>query len=424
MSKSSVSVCGSILKLCKGNHQTHFHRQWLQSHLHVHPSSGQLLKYGKGTLRNAFLVERRDITQELPPPTPPGSLLPIGGIYGHSEASPDDLFVQLHFDNETSYLDWNWLWEHRYDNLESSPWKHKPIIGRNSKLQRFSFEDLVQQDSQIGPLWHALATDGAALVEGAKEENDISDDACAVARIGRILSGCNQLSHGVLYGNVFEVISQPNSNNVAYTAEALPPHQDLCYYQAKPGLQLLHCLRNSKGDGQSVLVDALGAAQAMQQWKPEMVQLLAKIPVTFCKQREEVDMVYRRPHIELVGDEITAVHWSPPFMGPLRMNFEEAEAFLDARDCFQAMLDDKADHDKQNLRNYAQQYTWEYSLQPGEILVFNNQRLLHGRREFQGSRHFRGCYVDLDHVINQYRVWRREQQLLDDWVSWGNGSAL
>merc|ERR1711865_1241309 len=64
------------------------------------------------------------------------------------------------------------------------------------------------------------------------------------------------------------------------------------------------------------------------------------------------------------------------------------------------------------LRQYAQHYTWEYTLQHGEILVFNNQRMVHGRRGFQttgtAARHFIGGYTDAMATLNRYRLLLRQ----------------
>ena len=51
-------------------------------------------------------------------------------------------------------------------------------------------------------------------------------------------------------------------------------------------------------------------------------------------------------------------------------------------------------------------YTIEYRLKPGEILIFNNNRVLHGRNGYEDdgangdevSRHLQGCYIDCDTV--------------------------
>jgi hypothetical protein len=56
--------------------------------------------------------------------------------------------------------------------------------------------------------------------------------------------------------------------------------------------------------------------------------------------------------------------------------------------------------------------TWVYALQPGDVLVFNNQRMLHGRRELMtsasGQRHLIGCYTDAMDTTSRYRQMLRE----------------
>lgn len=45
----------------------------------------------------------------------------------------------------------------------------------------------------------------------------------------------------------------------------------------------------------------------------------------------------------------------------------------------------------------------------GEVLIFDNWRLLHGREGFdpsKGHRHLEGCYIDWDEVYSRIRVLR------------------
>ena len=39
-------------------------------------------------------------------------------------------------------------------------------------------------------------------------------------------------------------------------------------------------------------------------------------------------------------------------------------------------------------------YQWRYILKPGELLIFNNWRILHGRGSFNGVRKMSGCYIN------------------------------
>jgi len=59
------------------------------------------------------------------------------------------------------------------------------------------------------------------------------------------------------FGEVFEVKTKPNSNDLAYRAVALGPHTDNPYREPTPGIQLLHCLVNETSGGLSTLVDSL-----------------------------------------------------------------------------------------------------------------------------------------------------------------------
>ena len=39
-------------------------------------------------------------------------------------------------------------------------------------------------------------------------------------------------------------------------------------------------------------------------------------------------------------------------------------------------------------------YQWRHILKPGELLIFNNWRILHGRGSFNGVRKMSGCYIN------------------------------
>jgi len=325
-------------------------------------------------------------------------------------------------------------------------------------------DDLHMVDDARFDLLHAVLEEGAALVQGAPDfvvphhdhqqehDNNKDDNASTTTRqdtvgvVGRLLSG-GSLSHGNLYGEIFHVRSAPhNANNIAYTAHALAPHQDLAYYESPPGLQLLHCVRNAGsnggGGGASVLIDALAAAEELRRLAPDLFDVLTRCDATFVKQRQGGDMVYRRPHICLSAAErthvVTSVHWSPPFEGPLvSVPADGVDDYFVAYAAFQRMLDNSLPSEQrllpmlprsleEELCDYANRFTWEYNLSPGEILIFNNQRLLHGRRAFSltttqannsnnsdgdnnNHRHLIGCYTNIDDTLNEYRLLRRQR---------------
>jgi len=64
----------------------------------------------------------------------------------------------------------------------------------------------------------------------------------------------------------------------------------------------------------------------------------------------------------------------------------------------------------QRLR--APDFEIRFLLRSGDLVMFDNCRLLHGRTGFdpaEGRRHLQGCYIDMDGPRSLYRVLRRRQ---------------
>ena len=319
---------------------------------------------------------------------------------------------------------------------------YNSVIGQHGRQLRDGLFDLL----------HFLFRDGAVIVSNAPTtasdcNNMIEDESMPVAQLARALSG-GAISHGMLYGDIFHVrTGERNSNNVAYTSSALCPHQDMAYYESPPGVQLLHCVAMGKDviGGESNLIDALAAAYRLRELRPKSFEILTKCTATFMKQREGACMTYVRPHISLAEGrcsifdrEITAVHWSPPFEGPLCLPSEDIEQYYEAYTDFECMLNADLSplngHEK-DLVSYADEFTWKRKLKPGEVLVFNNRRMLHGRREFMvadgvmpkdGRRHLVGCYTNIDDTLNTYRVGLRERNhhSFTSLLNVGNGTTI
>ncbi len=342
---------------------------------------------------------------------------------------------------------------------------HNEIDG----LVHIDYRSIGSEDGTM-QLLHHVFQDGAAIVTNAPSPcNNKKDDGGSggnrtlsskeedypVAQVAKVMSGGN-LSHGALYGDIFHVRDDPvGSNNVAYTSLELCPHQDLAYYESPPGMQLLHCVANGVGviGGESLLVDAMAAAYRLREVKPESFEILTRCPATFVKQRDGACMTYRTPHIVLAAEEevksfgynidreIVAVWWSPPFEGPVFLPPGQVDGYYEAYADFEKMVncfthDAIEDDDDDEASQYATEYTWERKLKPGEILVFNNRRMLHGRRGFsvsvgatveEGRRHLMGCYTNIDDTLNSYRLLLRKRLEYDTTpfiLNVGNGTTI
>ena len=61
---------------------------------------------------------------------------------------------------------------------------------------------------------------------------------------------------------------------------------------------------------------------------------------------------------------------------------------------------------------HAQENEFHWKLREGDILVFNNKRVLHGRKAYDPSltsRSLEGAYLDWDEILSVYRVLRKQK---------------
>ncbi|WP_119300969.1 2-trimethylaminoethylphosphonate dioxygenase [Dongia deserti] len=201
------------------------------------------------------------------------------------------------------------------------------------------------------------------------------------------------------YGRLFDVISEPDPNNLAYTALGLGVHSDNPYRDPTPGVQLLHCLVCEAPGGDSILVDGLAAAEQLRAEAPEQFELLARVPASFRFADKNADLQARRPLISIdIEGEITAIHFNNRSFAGIDGPVELVEPWYAAYRTFARML-------KEPARQLV------FRLAPGDLLVMQNERALHGRTAFDanlGRRHLQGCYVDKDGLESRLRILRRQ----------------
>jgi gamma-butyrobetaine dioxygenase len=200
------------------------------------------------------------------------------------------------------------------------------------------------------------------------------------------------------FGSYFEVYSRPDSTDLAYRPVALGPHTDNPYRNPVPGIQLLHCLQNETSGGLSTLVDSLAVAQQLQQEDPEGFRLLASVPVRYEYRDADTWMVSVQPMIELDGmGTMVGVFYSPRLDDIPLMSEADTRAYHRARKRFGGLLEDP-------------RFELRFRLEPGQLMMFDNNRVLHGRTSFdpsEGHRQLQGCYIDRDSPRSLYRVLSR-----------------
>ena len=201
------------------------------------------------------------------------------------------------------------------------------------------------------------------------------------------------------FGSFFEVYSRPDSNDLAYRPVSLGPHTDNPYRTPVPGIQILQCLQNETSGGLSTLVDSLAVAEQVRAEDPEGFELLSRIPVRFEYRDATTHLVSVKPMIELDGEgQMTGVHYSPRLDDIPLMSQDDTVRYHRARKRLGQLFEDP-------------QYELRFRLNAGEMMMFDNNRVLHGRTSFnpaEGHRQLQGCYVDRDGPRSTYRVLQRK----------------
>jgi gamma-butyrobetaine dioxygenase len=127
--------------------------------------------------------------------------------------------------------------------------------------------------------------------------------------------------------------------------------------------------------------------------------VLTQTAVPFLYRSNNAELYAERPLIQLsLSDEVSAVHYNSRSIAPLRLGAREAERFYSAYRRFASVLRDP-------------RFQLRFMLRDGDLAVFDNQRILHGRTAFSSSRyprHLRGCYLTRDSVYSEAALLRRE----------------
>jgi alpha-ketoglutarate-dependent taurine dioxygenase len=249
-----------------------------------------------------------------------------------------------------------------------------------------------QNDRSRRARWLAqLLQDGIAF---------LSDVPCREAGILEAASLMGRVSE-TNYGLVFDVRSVPQPENLAYSDLGLGLHTDNPYREPVPGFQVLHALAASPDGGESLFGDGFAIAQQLRTLHPDAFEVLTRTAVPFLYRSKDAELYAERPLIQLsCSGEVSAVHYNSRSIAPLRLTVRDAGPFYSAYRRFAALLRDPRFHLQCRLRD-------------GDLVVFDNQRILHGRTAFSSARyprHLRGCYLTRDSVYCEAALLGRELQ--------------
>jgi gamma-butyrobetaine dioxygenase len=250
----------------------------------------------------------------------------------------------------------------------------------------------VLNDRAVFEQWcQALHREGVAILE------NLPTDEAVIQQIPALIGPIRQSN----FGYSFDVRTSTESTSNAYTSMALPLHSDLCTREFMPGLQFLHCLENTSDGGDRLLADGFYLAQLLQQQAPEHYATLSTVPMDFYNKAQDSDYRFSKPLIGLTSNgELDEIRLSPWLRAPLDAPLQTVDR------CYPALryllrLSERSGN------------SIPTRLQPGDLLAFDNRRIVHGHTGYdasRGNRWLRGCYSEREELWSQRRILAREQR--------------
>ena len=258
------------------------------------------------------------------------------------------------------------------------------------RLGRFAFGAVVEDDEALFRSLRSLRDHGIAMLTGVPAEPE------ATLRVAGRYGPVRETS----YGKVFDLISRSDARVAGETARAQIPHTDEPFRYSPPGFIFFHAIRTGAGSGgTSLMVDGFQVAEQMRQDTPALFDLLTRRGVTF--HREHAGEVFFSAEAHVISLDasgaVTGIRYNDRCLAPQTGSIDEIDGLIKALAELTRLISDP-------------QNQFQHQLQPGEVLVFDNQRVLHGRTAFDPTlavRHLRSCNLDRDGVHSAFRTLAR-----------------
>ncbi|RHY29867.1 hypothetical protein DYB32_004790 [Aphanomyces invadans] len=257
-------------------------------------------------------------------------------------------------------------------------------------MPRTTYETITQSDKGLLTWLNMVDAYGFALVDDVPPDglHNVSE------RVGPI--------RNTFWGPTWSVKSEPKPMNLSMTSHELHPHTDFGWSEAPPGLQFLHCLAFQSPDavgGESTLVDGYAVAELLRSQHPDAFELLSNVSIPHVFSSEDLYFQHNAPilSLDMTSKAVRDVRFNQANRSPLHLPPHLVRPYYHA-----LHLWTQATRASENLLRFR--------LHEGQVLVFNNRRLLHGRHGYDAQktwRHLKGCYMDLEDYKSKLTMLRR-----------------
>ena len=245
----------------------------------------------------------------------------------------------------------------------------------------------------------------ALLRHGIARLRKLGTDHDTALRIGGRIGAVRDTNFGPIWDVKADIdlAGRDESNSTANTTLRLGPHTDLPTRETPPGFQFLHCVANTTEGGHSTMADGAAVVAHLAEHHPDDYEALCTLRWIFFNRGPNIDHRWSGPMIDhgVTGTPLTLRAFYPLRAFPDMDPADVPRAYAAARRFARVAADDR--------------FQMRYPFAPGDLVGFDNRRVLHGRDAYSsgGRRHLRGIYIDQDEVRSFARVAnRRAEQAL------------
>jgi trimethyllysine dioxygenase len=307
--------------------------------------------------------------------------LPVDHPAGEAKLTEDGVHVRWPHDAPDAVLPLELLCDvsGRAFMPEPSLWRRPSEVA----LTSVPYDEVVHTDEGLSAWLSDIARYGFALVRGAP------GDQGAVETLAKRIGYIRHTVFGGTWTLSSEVVAHADS---AYGADTLEPHTDGCYSHDGPGMQMFVCSERTGAGGESVLVDGFAAAEDLRRLEPDAFDILCSVEVPGHYIEDGVHISAKRPTIRLDDrGALLQVTFNNYDRSPFVLPAGAMRRWYDAYRVLHERVSDRA-------------AWWMHRLEPGDGLIFDNWRCLHGRMAYSGTRVFNGGYLNHEDLESAIRL--------------------
>ena len=180
-------------------------------------------------------------------------------------------------------------------------------------------------------------------------------------------------------------------DDTAFTSLSIEPHTDGTYVHDAPGLQTLHCIKKDSIGGENQLIDGLAIAEKMRNEYPDAFNILCNVNIPGRYIKPSTYLEAHRPLFRVNNKgKVVQVSFNNHDRAPFRLENDQMSKFYEAYKIFHNLANDSSRQ-------------FEFILDPGKVLTFDNWRLLHARSALTGYRQLCGGYHNREDFESRLR---------------------